>query len=1128
MSGSTAVTVSAIIAPRWRLQLCGLPQALSGTGDEAVVLERRDAAMLALLAIEGPTARSRVSELLWPDEALEAVRGRLRQRIFALKKKLGDEAVVGKLTLALAPTLPWAGFDSEASTAPLLGDDDHADLPEFAQWLDATRNRLQSQRRERLADEAAVLEQQGRLAEAIVCAEGLLALEPLHEHAHRRLMRLHYLRGDRAAALLAFDRCEKALKHEVGAVPTAETLALLAQIERSGTPATLSARGARRLVPACVLRPPRLIGRDAEWIRLQAAWHRGDAVVVVGEGGMGKTRLLGDLIHALAPQPGRALQVAARPGDERVPYALLGRLLRSLLAGRNTVLAFGVQAELARLLPELRQSAGPSGASDAGARARFVGAVESLLCDAVSAGLQAVALDDLHFADDASLEMAQHLAGVPGLRWLAAFRSAEIGPAAQALAQTLTERLRAESHLLQPLTSAQVAELLQTLQIAAIDARTWAEALHQRTGGNPLFLLETLKALLLHGEPAQSGSPSLAALGRLPASDSAVRLIERRISLLSRDAVRLARCAAVAGQDFSALLAARVLDVNPLDLADAWAELESAQVMRDGAFAHDLIFAAARASVPEPIARALHRRIAELLAAEGAAPARLAAHWMGAGEPLRAAPHLAEAGREALRAMRMREGTEYLDQAQAIFGHAGDTETQCSLIDEMMSPALMAGSFDHVQRLVEQAANNASNARQRSMTLRCLASLLTQRCDYERASEVGQAALAAALDAGDRACELGARGLLAELLGERCRPGEAEDMLRPIERWVHEHGSGPQRLLYADALANVLRDSGKLAASLDQWQCAIDVARASGSGHALPRLLMMRAVTLAYTGQVQESRDAMVEGRRLLHDIDEDAMAVRPFTIRLQVVDRMLGRYTSSLELAEGVLSDPATGAAETDEVHLAQAFAFSDLGQAARVQRLAQRAQAGANPYNGLLWREVVLQTLPPGTQADKARRQALDAAADAVRQWSGRSLLIAWRLQALHAGGAEALSAARRGLDFASASGMHGQQLVFQALLAQHLARDGDAELAVWLARDSWRLLAEFCPGLVYRGVAWHALIEVLQAHDAALSRTIAHSAADWIFRTAADHVPAAFRESFLHRNPHNAFVLAQVRER
>jgi hypothetical protein len=53
------------------------------------------------------------------------------------------------------------------------------------------------------------------------------------------------------------------------------------------------------------------------------------------------------------------------------------------------------------------------------------------------------------------------------------------------------------------------------------------------------------------------------------------------------------------------------------------------------------------------------------------------------------------------------------------------------------------------------------------------------------------------------------------------------------------------------------------------------------------------------------------------------------------------------------------------------------------------------------------------------------------------------------------------------------------------------------------------------------------VLEPHDAALSRTIAHSAADWIFRTVAEHVPPAFRESFLHRNPFNAFLLGKVRE-
>jgi DNA-binding SARP family transcriptional activator len=1095
-----------------------------------LVLERRDAAMLALLAIEGPTTRARVTALLWPDESPEDVRGRLRQRIYALKRKLGVEAISGSSTLAITPALAWPGFDGEPLDGALLGDDGYADLPEFADWLTATRQRLQSLRRERLAGEASSLEQQGRLAEAIACAERLLVLEPLQEHAHRRLMRLHYLRGDRAAALLAFDRCERVLKDDVGAAPSSETLDLLAQIERSQA---LAEPTPRRVVPVSVLRPPRLVGRDAEWAVLQGAWERGDAVVIVGEAGMGKTRLVDDLLRVHASTPGRALQASARPGDERVPYALLGRLLRNLLATRTEALADGVQTELARVLPELPQRA-LTGANDGGAQARFVGALESTLHDAVEAGLEAIALDDLHFADAASLEMAQHLTGVPGLRWLTAFRGAEIGPAAQALVATLTTRLRAEPLVLQPLTRSQVAELLDSLGLVgagaldAADATDFADALHHRTGGNPLFLLETLKAWLLQREPNPGSAKAVGLPARLPPSESALRLIERRIGLLSRDAVRLARCAAVAGQDFSVTLAAQVLDVNPLDLADAWTELESAQVLRDGAFAHDLIFDAARASVPQPIARALHRRIAELMAREsGVAPARLAAHWLGAGEELRAAPHLAEAGRQALRALRLREGIDYLDQAQAIYGRSGDADTQCSLIDELVSPAMMASAFDNVQRLVELAARSASSDRQRAMTLRSLASLLEQRCEYDRATETCREALAAALAARDRDCELGARALLAQLLCERCQVGEAQEMLRPIECWVTEHGSARQQIAYSDAIAKVLQDGGNLAQALDQWQQAIDIARASGASHALPYLLMMRATALIFTGRAQEGRDAIVEGRQLLHDVPEDSMILRSFTIRLQVVDRTLGHYSSSLMLGEQVLSDPAAGPAEIEEARLPLAFAFCDLGQPTRARQLLSQARAPAGSYMALFWKEVGAQVPQPGPQLEEACRQALDAAAEAQRLWAGRTLLTAWRIQARHGEDETAVAAARHGVEFTSASGMQGQQIVFQALLAQRLAKLGDTSQAVWLARDSWRLMADFCPGLVYRGVVWRALIEVLEQRDAALAREIAHHAADWVFRTATDHVPPAYRESFLHRNPFNAFLLGKVRE-
>ena len=334
-------------------------------------------------------------------------------------------------------------------------------------------------------------------------------------------------------------------------------------------------------------------------------------------------------------------------------------------------------------------------------------------------------------------------------------------------------------------------------------------------------------------------------------------------------------------------------------------------------------------------------------------------------------------------------------------------------------------------------------------------------------------------------------------------------------------------MVFAQALAIVLQDCGKLAQALDQWQRAIDVARDIGAAHALPDLLSMRATALLLTGRARQARDAMVEGRELLHDVPEDAMILRPFTIRLQIVDRMLGHYASSLALGDRVLSDPSAGSREADDASLAHAFAYCDLGQPARVHHLLSQTKAPADSFNGLFWKEVGAQMVQPTAQQHEARHRALEAAAEAARQWSGRSRLVAWRIQAHHADDDEAVAAARRGVEFATACGMGGQQLVFQALLAQRLATLGDTSQALWLARDSWRLMADFCPTMLYRGYVWRALIEVLEPHDASLGRTIVHSAADWIFRTASEDVPAPFRESFLHRNPANAWLLARARE-
>jgi DNA-binding SARP family transcriptional activator len=283
-----------------------------------------DAALMAWLALEGPTSRGRLATLLWPNSSPEGARTTLRQRLFQLKKIFAREVVCGQATLTMAPDVT---HDLDGSRHVL--DSVRVDFGgEFGQWLAHQRERRSHGAGQTLVEQIDQAQAAGDLAGALLHARELLALDPLSEQAHRSVMRLHYLAGDRAAALLAFDVCERRLKDEVGTRPSPDTLALLGTIELAVVASTPKTNPLVN-IPAGLLRPPRLIGRDNEWQCLLHGWQEHAPMLVAGEPGMGKTRLLADLAlrHGSA-----AVLVSARPGDESVPYALMARLMRVLLA----------------------------------------------------------------------------------------------------------------------------------------------------------------------------------------------------------------------------------------------------------------------------------------------------------------------------------------------------------------------------------------------------------------------------------------------------------------------------------------------------------------------------------------------------------------------------------------------------------------------------------------------------------------------------------------------------------------------------------------------------------------------------------------------------------------------------
>src|SRR5262249_19264979 len=196
-------------------------------------------------------------------------------------------------------------------------------------------------------------------------AERLVARDPLREESHRLLMRLCQASGDRARAVRAYHVCATTLERELGIDPAPETRAVyeslvVAQADR---------------IPG----PPPLGGRAAERARLVAAWHaaasgRPRLVLVTGEAGVGKTRLVDDLRAHTA-----AVTAEARgyPAEGPLAYGVATAWLRSApVAARVTRLVRSDLTDLARLLPELAgQVTPPEPLPEAELRHRLRGAI---------------------------------------------------------------------------------------------------------------------------------------------------------------------------------------------------------------------------------------------------------------------------------------------------------------------------------------------------------------------------------------------------------------------------------------------------------------------------------------------------------------------------------------------------------------------------------------------------------------------------------------------------------------------------------------------------------------------------------------------------------------------------------
>src|SRR6266545_3645733 len=589
---------------RLRLALLGPPRIEVG-GAPLRVDTRKALGLLAYLACgERRHGRDELAALLWPEGDEAHARAALRRTLSVLNRALGIAGAAQVVADRTVPELRTSAIDLDvyrfrhlvascdthghepdracpACTGPLLeavalhrGDFlagfSLRDAPEFEDWQLAQAATLRRELAGALRRLVAAHAVQERWDAAVTAAERWLALDPLHEPAHRQLMRLYAWSGQRAAAIRQYR--VRVLNQELGVAPLAETTALYQAVveDRAGSPptppaATTTSAGSagtptsrpepEPAPPGGGRAPVPLVGRAKQWAALLDAWAtvqrhgRGRMVALTGEAGIGKTRLADEFAAHVMAAGGQALACRCYEG-ERLAYGPLTDGLRAALAApRGAARVSNLDplwlAEAARLLPELAPlvpDAAPAAGPDApGAQGRFLEGLYRTLLAAVSGPRPGVVvLDDAYWAD----ELYERSEGLPLL--LIAYLNVLDGDAASAL-PTLTASIRELFQARLEQVSEAAWQLLTTAAVIgrSFDVDTMREA-SGRSDDEVIGALEELVRLgMIHEVPVTGpaashdfGHEQMRMLVYEQAGLARRRLLHRRVALALTSPIR--------------------------------------------------------------------------------------------------------------------------------------------------------------------------------------------------------------------------------------------------------------------------------------------------------------------------------------------------------------------------------------------------------------------------------------------------------------------------------------------------------------------------------------------------------------------------------------------------------------
>jgi len=714
----------------------------------------------------------------------------------------------------------------------------------------------------------------GEWEEAVAHARRWLVLDVLHEPAHRLLMALYAWSDERAAALRQYRECVRILGQELGVAPLEETTLLYRAIQENdlpprpvlseGGPSVPS--GEETLVAAAApsLQDNPLVGRETEWEAMLGAYDSinegGRIIVVEGEAGIGKSRLAKEFVGHVSE--GGATIVAARcyAGEKNLAYGPLVEGLSAALGREDGYLLDSLPAgslqEASRLLPDLSPDSPPAPPLDTpGARSRFFGEVVRVLLAVLDGPPPGVLfLDDLHWADDASLSLLTYLIrrlDDKPLCVLLTWRAEEV-PERHPMRDLFAEARRsgvATSLTLDRLSPDSVVELVGRI---VPNAGMLGPRLGDETEGLPLFLTEYLTAIE-KGE-LDVGEDTWTLPGGVQ------DLLKTRLGSVDETAGQVLAAAAVVGRSFDFDTVRATSGRGEEEALTALEELLARGLIRevgDAAgvastydFDHDKLRTLVYDETSLARKRLLHRRTAAALAGQArgreaeSLAGQIAYHHRLAGQDVEAARYYLLAGDYARGLHANSEALAHYEQALA-FGHL-DAATLHENIGDLQT---RAGEYAAALASYEGAASSAGTANlgvlehkignvharrgERDLARSHYQSALEDLEAKEGGAEVARlyadwSLLAHGRDEPEEAGALARRALeLAEGAGDTQSLAQAHNMLGILAGKAGDQGAALTHLGESLDLAEALGDSDARVAALNN----LSLARESGGEH---------------------------------------------------------------------------------------------------------------------------------------------------------------------------------------------------------------------------------------------------------------------------------------------------------